>query len=71
MKKIVINGNRKLSGCISISGAKNSVVALIPAAILTDVVFEILNTPELTDTENLRKIITLLGGDIEFGKGFM
>lgn len=71
MKKIVINGNRKLSGCINISGAKNSVVALIPAAILTDGVVEILNTPELTDTENLRKIITLLGGDIEFGKGFM
>ena len=43
--------NRKLSGCISISGAKNSVVALIPAAILTDGVVEILNTSE-SSTEN-------------------
>lgn len=71
MKKIIINGNKKLSGTINISGAKNSVVALIPAAILTEEKVEILNCPELSDTENLRKIITLLGGEIEFGKGFL
>ncbi len=71
MKKIVINGNRPLSGTINISGAKNSVVALIPAAILTEETVEILNTPELTDTDNLRKIIEILGGKIEFGKGQM
>lgn len=69
MKKIVINGNKTLSGEITISGAKNSVVALIPAAILTDGVVEILNTPVLSDTENLKKIIELLGGKIEFGSG--
>ena len=71
MKKIVINGNRKLSGCINISGAKNSVVALIPAAILTDGIVKIENTPELSDTENLKKIIEILGGQIEFGEGEM
>ncbi len=69
MKKIIINGGRKLSGEISISGSKNSVAALIPAAILTDEKVEILNTPVLTDTENLNKIITVLGGEIEFGNG--
>lgn len=69
MKKIVINGGRTLSGTINISGAKNSVVALIPAAILTDGVVEIYNTPHLTDTDNLRRIIELLGGKIEFGHG--
>lgn len=36
MKKIVINGGRPLKGEITISGAKNSVVALIPAIILSD-----------------------------------
>lgn len=71
MKKIVINGNKVLSGTINISGAKNSVVALIPAAILTEEKVEILNTPELTDTENLRRIIEILGGEIEFGKGHL
>jgi len=69
MKKIMINGGKTLSGTINISGAKNSVVALIPAAILTDGVVKIYNTPHLTDTENLRRIIELLGGQIEFGRG--
>lgn len=69
MKKIVIEGGKKLSGTINISGSKNSVVALIPAAILTDETVEILNTPTLSDTVNLNKIITLLGGQIEFGSG--
>ena len=36
MKQLVINGNKELTGEIKISGAKNSVVALIPAAILSD-----------------------------------
>ena len=37
MRKIVINGGRPLQGEITISGAKNSVVALIPAIILSEV----------------------------------
>ena len=36
MPRIKIEGNNKLSGKITISGAKNSAVALIPAAILCD-----------------------------------
>ena len=36
MRKIVINGGLPLQGEITISGAKNSVVALIPAIILAD-----------------------------------
>lgn len=71
MKKIVINGGKVLEGTINISGAKNSVVALIPASILTDGVVRILNTPVLSDTENLERIISLLGGKIEFGNGEM
>lgn len=67
MKKILINGLHKLSGCINIKGAKNSVVALIPAAILAQGEVNITNVPKLSDTENLRKIIELLGGKISFG----
>jgi len=71
MKKIMINGGKSLTGEIVISGSKNSVVALIPAAILTDEVIEIYNTPVLTDTENLNRIISILGGKIEFGNGHL
>ena len=69
MKKIVINGDKELTGSVKISGAKNSVVALIPAAIMTDEEVEILNVPRLSDTENLEKIINLLGADINFYEG--
>ena len=69
MKKIVINGGKTLTGTINISGAKNSVVALIPAAILTSEKVKISNVPNLSDTENLKKIINLLGGQIEFSPG--
>lgn len=68
MKKIKIVGKNTLTGTIHISGAKNSVVALIPAAILTDEVVEINNCPVLSDTENLKKIIETLGGTIQFGE---
>ena len=67
MKKIIINGQNELSGTIKISGAKNSVVALIPAAIMTSEKVKISNVPKLSDTENLQKIVNLLGGKIKFG----
>ena len=42
MKKIIINGGRPLKGEVTISGAKNSVVALIPATILADEIVTLL-----------------------------
>ena len=53
MKILEITGGEKLSGTIRISGAKNSAVALIPAAILADEKVTICNIPEITDTDNL------------------
>lgn len=71
MKKILINGLNLLSGSISIKGAKNSVVALIPAAILANGKVKINNVPKLSDTENLRKIIELLGAKIDFNDDYL
>ena len=65
MKKIVINGGKKLSGTIKISGAKNSAVALIPASILCDEETSIYNIPEITDKYALIEIIKLLNGKVE------
>ena len=60
MKLLEIEGQRELSGTIRISGAKNSCVALIPAAILSDDEVTICNVPEITDTDALCEILESL-----------
>ncbi len=66
MEKFVILGGAGLSGTVDISGAKNSAVALIVAAIMVDGVCIIENVPEVTDTYVLAEIINKLGGKAEF-----
>ena len=66
MKKLIINGQHELTGEIKISGAKNSVVALIPAAILSDDNVTLYNVPNISDTLALIDIIKLLNGKVEY-----
>ena len=65
MKILEITGGETLSGTIRISGAKNSTVALIPAAILADSKTTICNIPEITDTDALCDILKYLGASVE------
>lgn len=65
MERIVIEGRNPLKGTITIGGAKNSVVALIPAALLADGVCTIKNVPNITDRDALFDIVRLLNCDIE------
>ncbi|MDD6879575.1 MAG: UDP-N-acetylglucosamine 1-carboxyvinyltransferase [bacterium] len=65
MKALKIQGGKKLNGTIRISGAKNSSVALIPAAILSDDSVVICNVPEITDTDALSDILDYLGADVK------
>lgn len=60
MKQIVINGGKTLSGTINISGAKNSAVAIIPAAVLCDEQSTIYNVPNISDRDALIDILHLL-----------
>ena len=64
MKVLEINGGKTLSGTIRISGAKNSSVALIPAALLSDDETTICNVPEITDTDALCEILEFLGAKV-------
>lgn len=64
MKVMKIEGNQKLSGTIKISGAKNSSVALLPAALLADTDVTICNVPEITDTDVLCEMLEYLGADV-------
>lgn len=69
MSKIRIEGGHKLSGNIEISGSKNSIVALIPAAILCDEKVEISNVPEISDVASLEEILTYLNANIQISQG--
>ena len=66
MKKLVIEGGRDISGTIKISGAKNSIVALIPASILTSGVCVITNVPDISDVRILIDMMRELGSIITF-----
>lgn len=65
MRKIIINGGKKLQGEVTVSGAKNSVVALIPAIILSDGVVTLDGVPAISDVDNLIEIIEVMGGSVK------
>ena len=69
MPKIKIEGGHELSGTIKIGGAKNSVVALIPASILCDEVATISNVPNITDVNDLEKILKHLNASYKKNRG--
>ena len=71
MPKIRIEGGRKLTGEIEISGAKNSAVALIPAAILCDEEVKISNVPNISDIDSLEEILNYLNAGIKREQGIL
>lgn len=66
LKKIVIEGKKELSGTIKIGGAKNSVVALIPATILSKGVSTIKNVPDISDVHILMEMMEYLGCKVKY-----
>ena len=66
MKKIIIDGGQEISGTIKISGAKNSIVSLIPARISTSGKCLIKNVPDISDVRILLEIMRELGSEITF-----
>ncbi|MFD2728843.1 UDP-N-acetylglucosamine 1-carboxyvinyltransferase [Enterococcus camelliae] len=65
-KKIKIRGNHPLTGEITISGAKNSAVALIPAAILADTPVVLEGVPDIQDVHSLIEILEIMGVKTSF-----
>ena len=65
MHRIIIHGGKKLSGEITISGAKNSAVALIPGAILCDETITLSNVPNISDVDSLEEMLLHLNTKIE------
>ncbi|MDD3187384.1 MAG: UDP-N-acetylglucosamine 1-carboxyvinyltransferase [Bacilli bacterium] len=71
MKQIIVEGNNVLSGNILIGGAKNSAVALIPAAILSDDIVKIDNVPDISDIDALNEILRYLEAEVGETDGIM
>ncbi|MBQ6553871.1 MAG: UDP-N-acetylglucosamine 1-carboxyvinyltransferase [Firmicutes bacterium] len=66
MERLYIRGQRKLNGEVSVSGAKNAVVAIIPAAILAEGVSVIENLPRIADVSSYVDTLRTLGAECEF-----
>ncbi|HET7657466.1 MAG TPA: UDP-N-acetylglucosamine 1-carboxyvinyltransferase [Bacillales bacterium] len=66
MDKLLIEGGRPLKGTVQISGAKNSAVALIPAAILASSTVTIDSLPDLSDVRILSGLLEEIGGKVSY-----
>lgn len=64
MDKFVIEGGHPLTGEVTISGAKNAAVAIIPAAILSDGICRIENIPSISDVTTISRILNAIGAII-------
>jgi len=69
MDKLIIEGGVKLKGEVTVSGAKNAVLPILAATLLTDEPCVIKNVPNLRDSNSMFKILRSLGKIVEFDKG--
>ena len=66
MEKLVIQGRTRLQGEVTISGAKNAAVALIPATLLVNGVCTLENVPNISDVQIQCEILKDLGAKVEW-----
>lgn len=66
MSKLIIQGGKPLQGTVSPVPNKNSILKLIPAAVLTDEPVHIDNVPKTSDVKYLLEIFAKLGGHYEW-----
>ena len=61
MDKIIIHGQKRLSGIVPVSGAKNSALTLLPCALLTDEPLTLRNLPRLADIDSFQHLMNQFG----------
>jgi UDP-N-acetylglucosamine 1-carboxyvinyltransferase len=69
MDKFVVRGGNPLLGTIRVSGAKNSALPCMAAAILTEDEVILENIPQVRDIETERKLLASMGAEVELGYG--
>ncbi|WP_066189016.1 MULTISPECIES: UDP-N-acetylglucosamine 1-carboxyvinyltransferase [Gracilibacillus] len=65
MHKLLVEGGHQLRGKVRVSGAKNSAVALLPAAILAESEVVIEGLPDISDVKTLSYLLEEIGGTVE------
>ena len=68
MEKIIIRGGNPLSGSVRIHGAKNAVLPILAATVMTEGIYTISNCPHLSDVETTAEILEHLGATVERDK---
>ena len=64
MDKFIVNGGRPLSGTVKISGAKNSVLPIMAASILSGQSVHLKNVPSLRDVNTMARLLCQMGAEI-------
>ena len=65
-EQLTVRGGNPVQGTIKISGAKNSILGLMCASLLTDEVVTLRNVPNITDVLELGHIMRDIGVDVVF-----
>lgn len=71
MEKIIVTGGRKLNGEVRISGAKNAVLPIIVATLLSEGECVLRDVPRLADVHIINDVLTSLGAEISFENNTM
>ncbi len=71
MYKFIIRGGQPLSGDVFISGAKNAVLPIMAATLITPGHFILRNVPDLRDTRTMLKLLEIIGAKVNFSDGKM
>ena len=68
MAEIVVNGKKRLTGEVTVQGAKNSVLPILAGAVLCDGVCVIHNCPDLSDVHTSIKILESFGAKVSYSE---
>lgn len=66
MNKFIVQGKVSLRGEVTVSGAKNAAVAILPATLLVDGICHVENVPRISDVNNIIDILKNMGADVEW-----
>ena len=68
MQKLQINGGKKISGTVEISGSKNATLPILASTILTDKKVIVTNIPIVRDVETMVSLLKSIGSNIKLDK---